>query len=232
MNTLNSILNQDKLEELEEIDYEVIVVEQVDEKPHFDITQIYPVKHIVLKYPGKFNKSWCMNVGAREASFDNLVFMDAETLFGRDYLIRIKDHIFGSLNNQRVNQIDLSLCWSNIICLQGRDNPICRYVRTDHTRTLGGVWYCSKSFYFIRFGGMNEGFFGYGGEDNEAYYRAKYLLGDVPEMNYYIVHQYHDWSKQSESATDLLNEYKRIPQLVIDKLVKASIGDRKGPKNV
>jgi len=232
LNTLNSLYNQETREELEVTNYEVLIVEQIAEhSSNIDYSKCYNnLTHIKLEHNSKFNKSWCMNVGARKAIYDNLIFLDAEMLFGNDYLIRIKNFVLGRLYENNFTPKQLALCWNLHITLIGKDNPICRYNRPDMLRMLGGIWYCNKDFFFNRFGGMNESYIGYGGEDNEAYYRAKYILQDIPELDYPIIHQYHDWEKPSESATNLLNYHLTMIPEIINTLKQTNTGDIRGPK--
>jgi hypothetical protein len=105
--------------------------------------------------------------------------------------------------------------------MPGKDNPVSRHIRPDMTRAMGGIWYCEKDFYFNTLGGMNENFFGYGGEDNDVFERATYILNRTPAyVSYPIVHQYHDWMIPSSSANKW--EYTRDNPLKIITLLKYS----------
>ena len=216
--------------------YELIIVEQI-KKGEEDIRkkrilEIMPqelahFRYIQLKKDGTFNKSWCMNVGARKASYQHLLFIDADSLFGQKYLTTIK-HFIRKTPNPRNK---LMFCWNYIICLIGKDNPISRHIRPDTTRAMGGIWYVEKYFYFNEFGGMNENYEGYGGEDNDAYERASYLFKSphVSYMAYPLVHQYHDWEKPSENCVKYFEITRRNPEQIIEKLKNIERGNMNSP---
>jgi glycosyltransferase involved in cell wall biosynthesis len=175
----------------------------------------------------KFNKSWVMNVGAREANTDNLVFIDAEISFGSGFLKEIIE---------MANYNEFFNCWSEYICKAGRDNPKDRIHYFPVTiSAMIGAFYSTKDFFFNILGGYNENYFGYGGEDNDIYYRANYLLEEIPKMEYTLIHNYHHWHPKN-GANPLSTDREKIlkitldnPNEVIHKLIKANIGDRKCP---
>lgn len=191
----------------------------------------------------KFNKAWVMNVGAREASTDNLLFIDAEISFGSDFLQKVVEF---------AKDKEFFNCWSKYVCMTGRDNPNERYHYFCKTiRAMIGVFFSKKDFFFNTLGGYNENYFGYGGEDNDIFHRAKFIFEkgskkyfdnfwekfetNIPVMEYTIYHHYHHWHPP-EGANPLCLEREDIlkytfdnPQNIINKLTKSNIGNKQCP---
>ncbi len=216
--------------------YDVIIVEQVTEQIAKEraerIVEIVPdnipnCRYIPVVKEGAFNKSWCMNVGARKSETNHLIFMDADSLFGNDYFLTMKFQI----RSVKPPRNKIMFCWNYIICLPGKDNPVSRHIRPDTTFAMGGIWYAEKDFYFNEFGGMNENFESYGGEDNEAYERACFAIksGAVAYMPYPLAHQYHHWEAPSENCSKLFNITKFNPETIINRLRSVNLGNKEAP---
>ena len=227
---LNHLLDclsiQDIPSDGEVLKYEILIVEQNSAEIKEKINIGEKTKLISLVTDNKlFNKSWCMNVGAKESKYDDLIFMDADSLLGKDFLLVVRRNVRESSSPYN----KLMFCWNYIIALYGKDNPISRHIRPDTTMAMGGAWYCYKDFYFNEFGGMNENYFGYGGEDNDAYERARYLFNNSPPtMNYPLAHQYHDWVKASDTAMKFVIT-REHPKEIIERLLSANLGNKNSP---
>ena len=201
-------------------DYELIIVEEVigDNKERAAFQGVH--RYITLRDSRKFNKSWCINVGVKNAQSDNVLVLDADMTFGKDYFERVMD--FASTHPKFFNGFDI------IRLLPGKDNPKLRVLPFKNQAIIGGAWFTNKKFFFDELGGFSEDYFGYGGEDNDTGERAKYILpGEViPALPYMITHQYHDWHKPDGAMPlnpiryTLLNKTKQDPGAVI-KLLKA-----------
>lgn len=236
-NLLNCLKVQDHGNHSAQVGFELIIVEQVTEESaeqaQATVKELVPQELAPYTYIGlktkspHFNKSWCMNVGARTAKYNDLIFMDADSLFGADYLKTI-DH---QVNGTPTTHSKIMVAWNYLIGLPGKDNPISRHLRPDMLRTLGGIWYANKDFYFGKFGGMNENFEGYGGEDNEAYERACSILGlsNLSYIGYPIAHQYHDWEPQHSWAVPGFELGRKYPIEVTARLIQANVGKRERP---
>ncbi|KKL18245.1 hypothetical protein LCGC14_2477470, partial [marine sediment metagenome] len=99
-------------------------------------------------------------------------------------------------------------CWSQYRLLPGRDNP---YLRIHTPRTISclvACWYCNKDYFWDIFGGYNEDYYGYGREDSDIWHRAKALLGEIPNLDYCLVHPYHHWHPDN-GANPLDRDNKR-----------------------
>ncbi len=220
--------------------YEIIIVEQVPTglvaNPLTRVLEILPAdlatitRYIPLVYNGPFNKSWCMNVGARESQYNNLVFADADSLFGSNFLADIMQKIGVTQDPHKY----FFSCWDYVICMPGKDNPVVRYMKNDDIRTMGAIWYAEKNFYFNQFGGMNENFIGYGGEDNEAYSRAVSILNcaSIVMMNYSIVHQYHDWEAYNINGSIIFDACMVDPKETIRRLKEVGVGKKESPSTI
>jgi len=218
--------------------YDVIFVEQAKSQDQFDkfaltgsereYLQNLPENmiHIILPYQENgFNKAWCMNVGAKEAKSDRLVFLDADTLFDKNFFHRIAD--FGDANKSL-----FYMCWDYIINMPGKDQPTVRiYEKT--LQTAGGVFAVDKAFYWS-IGGMCENYFGHGGEDNDFWFRANHKLGskeknNVPNMPYALLHWYHDWAIPSDKRYYFLDRTTENINEIINRLKSAELGNKKFP---
>ncbi len=233
-NMINCLSVQETPASLEPIVYELIIVEQAELMDNLGSLRYsvipslsVPYKHIRLSSKDSFNKSWCMNVGARQAIYPHLLFMDADSLFGKDFFRTIKRYI----RETPAPHNNIMFCWNYIIALIGKDNPIARHIRPDMTMAMGGIWYAKKDFYFNEFGGMNENYFGYGGEDNDAYERACFAM-KVPAVSYMpypLAHQYHDWEPQSNRAINYFDITRKYPQEIINRLKSIGVGNSDHP---
>ena len=204
-------------------DYELIIVEEVigDNTEKAPYNAAY--KYFTLRDNRKFNKSWCINVGIRNANGDGILVLDADMTFKRDYFEKVVT--FSKQYPKFFNGFNY------ITLLPGKDNPVCRVLPYNNQAIIGGAWYTSKKFFFEELGGFNEDYFGYGGEDNDTGERAKFLLKNVPELIYSITHQYHDWHKPdganplNPDRTILLSKAKQDPSGVISKLKSKQLGN-------
>lgn len=208
----------------EERRFEVIIVEQKSTDMHNFPARPY-LKHIVL--PGQekgFNKSWCMNVAAKAATSDNLVYLDVDMVFDKTY--------FDKINRFKSPNVNYFTCWQYIISMPGKDQPIARLITKD-VLTAGGAFFINKGFFWSA-GGMNENYFGYGGEDNDLWVRVNRLLGDrtahnVPSMPYALGHWYHDWAAPSPDRFYPLNRTNQHTNTVIERLKAAPLGNPAAP---
>lgn len=175
-----------------------------------------------------FNKSWLLNIGARQAKYEHLVFLDAEMLFENDLLGKIL---------VEAKKYKAFICWDRMIINVGRDNPTERLYTPKTSQNLGGCWYFDKDYYFNEFGGMCENFKGYGAEDNEAWDRLRYVFEvPIPRLDYTLIHQYHDWTPVEDTAGTDYRENLRLwkfskghPRVVIDYLKQAGVGKSESP---
>jgi len=186
-------------------------------------------KYILLRDNRLFNKSWCINVGIRNALANNVLIVDADMLFGKEYFKKVIK--FREKNSKFFSG------YNCLVCLPGRDNPVIRIIEQD-INAMGGIWFVNKYFFFEELGGMNENYYGYGGEDNDVYQRAKFLLGEDARLPYTLVHQYHHWHERGSSfelnpnRLNLLNVTRRKTKEIIRKLIETNLGQKKSPTEI
>lgn len=228
--SLRNMLNCIKVQR--DVPYELIIVEQTTpqkaEASGTRIKEIVPQELASFKYfqlineTTSFNKSWCMNVGARNSRYSHLLFLDADSLFGPDYF----SVVVKSIETIPESHNKALICWNWLVAMPGKDNPIVRYIQPYQTRAMGGIWYANKDFYFNTIGGMNENFLGYGGEDNEAYERVCHALdlSSVSYIAYTLVHQYHDWEKPYDNVVKLFEIGREHPGRTSNRLKAACVG--------
>jgi len=206
-----------------EKNFEIIIVEQVfNNKIGFpDVGEIS--KHIPLQDPlnRAFNKSWLMNVGIKQASTNNILILDADISFGKDYFYRIFDF-------QKSHDYSFFNGYSWICLMPGRDNPYLRVSNHKGVTCVGGSWFTKKDYFFNELGGMNENYFGYGGEDYDMWARATFVLGEIPTMDYAIVHNYHHWENVGITCNDSFKTKYNVEE-VLKRLKGKKLGNIQEP---
>jgi len=207
------------------MDYEVILVEELFEK-HSKV----PFKfnnHIILRYEKPFNKSWCINVGVRQAKSNNCVILDADMQLPEDYL-----EMFDQFPKNK-----FCVGYRDILLQVGRDNPEPRKKNYKEVKTAGGAWYVDKEF-FWSIGGMNESYFGYGAEDNDFYMRAKHILGVIHCLPVDLTHSYHHWHPKESNfplnpdRVGIYNKMMKDLNQTIRLLKSKKLGDPKQPRSI
>lgn len=186
--------------------------------------------HVNIHKAGSFNKAWCINVGVRLAKGQTIIVMDADTICGQDY-IRYINYYFNKVYIEE-NTALFAMGWQYLICLPGRDNPYARAITPGFTQACGGVFVFDKLFFINEVGMMNESYEGYGGEDNDLFYRVKAILGRDPNnIPYALAHAYHHWSVLSDHArmSDIVRLY---PQEVTTRLKEKELGNMGGPVKI
>lgn len=215
-NLLRVLKNQDLKEE-----WELILVTQ-NTSTDVLFGAPLPKNHriIQLTYEGEFNKAWCINVGVNNALYENIAVIDSDILFGVNYI---------SFLNLHCQDKQFYIGWEYLICEDGKDNPFLRCVSPSHTMTAGGVFGFRKGF-FKSIGMMNEVYEGYGGEDNDIFFRvSKVLREEIPCLPYALLHQYHDWSSPNEDNSKYTEYCRGNPEEVTSELLRWELGDMISP---
>jgi hypothetical protein len=159
-----------------------------------------------------FNKSWAFNCGAIIAPDDLILLHDCDLLVPKNY---IKESI------KVLGIKDMALPWAKILYLtEGSSKnypdgqPKVSSVLTSH-QAVGGSLLVRKKFY-LKIGGMDERFVGWGGEDN-AFYAKAAKLGRInrvsPAVGLTLLHHYHKpaqkWHPHSQINNNILWEYSQ-----------------------
>ena len=227
-------------------DYEVVLVEEfLDGRVYGDLEVD---KYVPIKAPGRgFNLAWARNVGARSAAGDKHLQLDADIIFGPDYLGRVAEcdreafHAWDKLYRltedgarawlrsrsfdgllKDASFVDAREGWKG---LEHRFKPL----RPNVWHTAGVAYCFDRDFFFNRFGGFNENFFGWGGMDNDAALRFTQLVGEhykLPDCTAF--HLPHEGRRGGSNADEWEHTRKNLTQ-VSERLVKAGLGKRSGP---
>jgi hypothetical protein len=174
---LKTILNW-----LKSFDCEVLIVES-DIESKMSLFKDFQFSHIFLKNNFPFNKSWCFNVGYKNAKYDKIVFGDAD-------LVMNKESFLSSLNlldefecvNPYSSVIDLTP-GETIQYINTKDfsnlEKIERHGRgdTDNQKVpmCGGIIMFTKNS-LDKIAGWNEDFWGWGAEDDCISIKVKHFL--------------------------------------------------------
>jgi len=226
--------------------YEIIVVEQsIDNRFYKSESKEY--KLIQIKDPQRrgFNLSWCRNVGARAATGDKLVLMDADMVFEHNYFEAIASDkspfAGGAFHYYWLRDEDPTLrlitSWDfNSIYKEGSDNHLDKVFKFETFTNgcgYGAVLIFDKKWYFESFGGYCEDFFKYGWEDKAAIDVIKDLLEikndrEIPKIKYNVVHLGHSNKDYTNLRIneDLFESIKKMDKNNLISLIKSSnIGD-------
>lgn len=174
-----------------------------------------------------FNKSWCINVAVRQCRCGFFAVVDVDTIFGLDYIRLL--YYYSQLSS-------FCIGWTNLIHSPGKDQPYYRHVSPITTEAAGGVFSFNKDFFINHVGMMNENYEGYGGEDNDLFYRAQYILvtnnSAIFYVPYALLHYYHDWAPANIGNVELMEKTKNNIPEVIKRLKHARLGDIKAPTKI
>lgn len=138
------------------------------------------------------NKNWMFNVGANKSNGRKLVFLDADMCFHEDYLQKIKE-----------SKLKWTIGWNKCVYLNdGSSSRIRNFEMIEfYSDNATGVSSCGacggsqvfdRRFFFEKFYGHNENYYGWGGEDNDSTLRASTLVGSHNTIEYCIGHLNHE----------------------------------------
>jgi len=178
---------------------EIILVEQ-DQAPQVS-TKILPgnCRYTFVHNHGKFNKSWGLNIAARQAKAQNLVMADADILLTQEGFEKIISHFQNGAEaiNPYTVLIDLSKCESQALYegnsrlhVERTEQQINRIERGCHTPFCGGVFALSAELY-EQIGGLDERFEGWGAEDDAASAKIAHFSKNAATLT--GAHAYHLW---------------------------------------
>jgi hypothetical protein len=178
------------------IDCYIILIEQ-DHSPVHQAELEPLVDSYLFTYSNvMFNKSWAFNCGVIIAPDDLVLLHDCDMLMPKNY-VRESMRILGTK--------EIALPWSKILYLTEESSK--HYPDGQHKisgtltshQVVGGSLIVRKSFY-LRIGGMDERFEGWGGEDN-AFYAKACKLGRMNRVNSLtgltLLHHYHEPAQKS-----------------------------------
>jgi GT2 family glycosyltransferase len=200
-------------------DIETIIVEQ-DASPTLQPDAIPSAdKYIFAFNPGPFNRSWGLNVGAKNATTEVLVLADADVLAPagiypaiqicrKDFDVAKPYQRIIDLNAEETAHVRAG-DW-NFIPTRPANSPLNREARGEHVVFAGGVFLIRRDF-FWKTAGFDERFIGWGGEDNAmtarlAFFKARYAIS----TNRPALHLFHPRSKETTFDQPHYNENLKI----------------------
>lgn len=223
-------------------DYETIIIEQVmDGKEHY--CNAAAARHFAIEAPGEFNVAWCGNIGARLATGNRLLFMDADIIVPPGYL--------DELDKMDIPQFAHGSSWYTALAwghtyeyyARGDFEEARRYAKlcTDnqYMPTVepylghGYIRVFDKEWYWDVLGGHVEDFLVWGFEDSEIIlHRVHYMMGvdleDIPALNTHCLHLYHEGPRDQGYVKnwpifDKLKSYRAVDRCNVLKSLK--VGD-------
>jgi cellulose synthase/poly-beta-1,6-N-acetylglucosamine synthase-like glycosyltransferase len=215
---LNKLLQQN-IEPLE------IIVSEEDKFQTIDIgpfRQDSRIRHIFTRSSDglNFNKSKAVNAGVVSASYNFISMNDADIILPKDYLYRVSNILQDYESCFIAKEIYLMDFISAGICWRGGK-------RVDYF-TGGNISFRKDA--FIKIGGMNEQFIGYGSEDCEFWTRIQNLTKLYESRDCPILHLNHA-RKHNYSQNSSLYE-KIISKSMEERVAELSIDLKKHFKNI
>jgi hypothetical protein len=186
------------------IDCYIILIEQDRTPLHQEELEPLVDSYLFTYSNTLFNKSWAFNCGAIIAPDDLILLHDCDMLAPRNY-VREAVRVLGTK--------DLALPWSKILYLTEEssrrypDGPHKIHSTLTSHQVVGGSLIVRKDFY-LRIGGMDERFEGWGGEDN-AFYAKVCKLGRIsrvsPVVGLTLMHHYHQGAVKTHPHNHINN---------------------------
>ena len=210
---------------------ELIIVEQGEKRTvcseEFDNASL-PIKCKFVYKKGLFNKSWGYNVGAKMASYNNLLFIDNDIILSREAIKR---------GYKLFKHVDAVRFYDRLYALSERETQalVERFEYPPQTSRIlrdfsvpGGFFLIRKKL-FYKLGGWNEEFEGWGGEDDAfAHKMSKHTVAAVTIPAFHLHHMsfgFNDDPSQFELVKKIFKKIKKLSYGRIVKLAKkAEIG--------
>ncbi|WP_028603911.1 glycosyltransferase family 2 protein [Ottowia thiooxydans] len=214
-------------------EWPVLIVEQ-DGLPSLGGPLPHPNCAVLFAYnAGSFNKAWGLNIGVRRSNAPVIVFTDADLLIP-DMLPRSVEHCLRNTQMVKPYRQVLDLSPETTAHLRAGDQTaLQRMPGTASTRQMQGETapLCGGAFAirrdaFLKLGGWDERFVGWGGEDDAFSYKVQRARLATLEFDDAIaLHLHHPRSRDREthaaqyaSNLALLERYHRYDQPQLERL--------------
>ncbi len=192
---------------------EVVLVEQ-DSTAHLELADTADLKYLFVENDGPFNKSWGLNLAAKMATCDRLIFADADILLSAhalDEMVMCMDKGADAINPYN-RLVDLSedeskqlLSHALEVQIDRLETQLNRKAKGQHPPFCGGAYAITRKLY-EQCGGMDERFEGWGGEDDAMSKRLAYHAKNMHSLNQTA---YHLWHKSCDTLSDFEPNYIR-----------------------
>ena len=201
------------------------------------------VEHVFLFNPGRFNKSWSFNVGAKLSSAEVLALADADILVDTTVIQACLDECRKKFEaiNPFSTLVDLDPERTEVFrrthdLVERQHELINRDYKGEYICFCGGIYVIRKGSY-LRLGGQDERFSGWGGEDDAM--SVKVNLLDQTAINqsgraYHLFHEPPSASIQSDpdyhQNLQLLQKYRQMSRQHLESLCRAQAETMGDPK--
>jgi hypothetical protein len=217
------------------VPFECLVVEQ-DPEPR--LVGILPpwVRHLRAPPPdaaSPYLRSWALNVAARSARGDALVFQDGDLLLPAGFSESVLHRLRGAdaVQPKRFT-FYLDEIATRRICGQSGDVTGARVVEVVENLEAGASVALAREA-FLSIGGWDEGFRGWGGEDNEFWDRCRTLrvdpYGYLPLVHLWHASQPGKGEGGNPGLTRLRQRRTLSPEARIAQLSRRAFGRNEGP---
>ena len=189
--------------------------------------------HTPVADDAPYNRAWALNVAARHARGSVLVLHDNDLLVPADYARLVMRHVEQGrevINLKRfIFYLDLGA--SGRVIDERKLRPVQPEAIMQNAQ--GGGSLALRADTFARLGAMDEGFHGWGGEDNELWGRCR--LARLWEFGYVsLVHLWHAAQpRKADAENPTLKRLQQLetedPQRRVERLARQSWGDAAGP---
>lgn len=183
--------------------------------------------HIVFGAP--FRRGWVLNVGAKIATGNELLFADADAFVSSDFIQKLDKWITET-------QPKSAIAWETFYRLTeiGRKKVLqtgefqAEYSFQINKPTAhgaaGGLNYFDRNFFFNELGGWNETFSLGAGGDNDMVLRAVMLEGRLNTMPYTLLHLWHPGKIAGQDSQELWSFTQKHTQVVTDEIKRLGVG--------
>lgn len=205
---------------------DVILIEQ---DTHSKIAHLnLKARHVFLKTDKPYNRSWAFNVATKMSKSNIIAFSDADIIMEPNQFIN---------SIKLIEQYDMISPYTSVLDLQQNESglPISELLKInrpgrgedDHQKIniCGGLCIFRKDA-IQRIGGWNEGFIGWGGEDDFQAIKVQNFLNhiEVPNKCYHLYHSREQPNMVGYQKTlQLLQQLKTLSKEDLIKSINSSI---------